>query len=196
MAKNSVFVHEKAICETKDVGEGTRIWGFSHVMPEARIGKFCTLGEHVFVENKVWIGDGCTIKNGVAIWESVTLEDDVFIGPFAVFTNDLKPRAFLKRRNSSFLHTVIKRGATIGANATIRCGVTIGEFAMIGAGSMVTKDVAPHTLVVGNPAKTLSKVCFCGERLTASDLCKLCDLKLSENSIEKTIIRVQERKSE
>ncbi|MCB0403420.1 MAG: N-acetyltransferase [Bdellovibrionales bacterium] len=159
------FVHEKAICESQKIGEGTRIWGFSHVLPGAVIGKGCNLGEHVFVENHVSIGNGCTIKNGVSLWDKVTLEDDVFVGPHAVFTNDMNPRAFSKKGQAGFLPTHVCRGATIGANATIVCGVTIGEYAFVGAGAVVTRDVAPYTLVVGNPARAIGKVDKSGNRL-------------------------------
>ncbi len=152
------FVHERALCESKNIGAGTRVWAFAHVLPGAKIGENCNLGENVFVENKVVIGNGCTIKNGVAIWDCVTLEDDVFVGPNAVFTNDLRPRAFVKKGSAAFLPTHVKKGATIGANATLVCGVTIGEYAMIAAGAVVTRDVAPYTLVAGNPARPIGKV--------------------------------------
>ncbi len=181
------FVHQNALCDSKEIGEGTRIWGFSQVLKGARIGKNCNICAHAFIENKVVIGNNCTIKNGVAVWDCVTLEDGVFVGPYAVFTNDLKPRAFLKRGGTHFLPTVLKRGCTLGANCTIVCGVTIGEFAMVGAGAVVTKDVAPHTLVVGSPARPVGMLCFCGERLDTNNFCRPCKKTLSENSMEKTI---------
>lgn len=184
------FVHEKALCESPHVGEGTRVWGFSHVMAEARIGSRCNIGEHVFIENKVIIGDGCTIKNGVAIWDSVTLENDVFIGPYAVFTNDLIPRAFLKRGSGSYAPTLVKTGATIGANATLVCGVTIGEYAMVAAGAVVTKDVPSHLLVMGNPAGVAWRVCYCGGRLDNSDYCPACKKSLNKNSVALTIQKI------
>jgi len=181
------FIHEKAICDSSDIGDGTRIWGFSQVLKGAKIGKNCNVCAHSFIESKVVIGDNCTIKNGVAIWDCITLEDGVFVGPCAVFTNDFKPRSFLKRGGSHFLPTLLKRGVTIGANATIVCGVTIGEFAMVGAGAVVTKDVPKHTLVVGNPARAIGMICFCGERLTTDDYCPVCKKALSQNSMEQTI---------
>ena len=188
------FVHPSAICDSPNIGKGTRIWAFSHVLKEARIGDRCNLGEHVFVENGVVIGDGCTIKNGVALWDQITLEEDVFVGPYVVFTNDLRPRAFLKRGNLFYLPTIIKRGATLGANSTIVCGVTVGEYAMVGAGTVVTKDVPPHTLVVGNPMRALGKICFCGEKLSARGACPECNLPLEKNSPDFAAKRVQELK--
>lgn len=183
----SFFVHEKGICDSESIAEGTRIWAFAHVMKGAQIGRKCNIGEHSYVEGKVTIGNGCTIKNGVAVWDAVTLEDDVFVGPYVVFTNDFRPRAFLKRGGSQYLPTLLKKGCTLGANSTIICGVTIGQYAMVGAGSVVSKDVPAHTLVVGNPARLIGRVCFCGERLNARDFCPQCRLVLSENSVEKTI---------
>lgn len=176
------FVHRLAMCESDTIGDGTRVWGFSHVMKGARIGRDCNIGEHAYVEGKVVIGNGCTIKNGVAIWDGVTLENDVFVGPYAVFTNDFKPRAFIKRGLEQFRPTLLKRGCTIGANATVVGGVTVGEYAMVGAGAVVTKDVPAHSLVVGNPAKVVARICFCGERLDARDHCRLCNAALAQNS--------------
>ncbi len=181
------FVHEKALCESTQVGEGTRIWAFAHVMSKAVVGKHCNLGEGVFVEAGAVVGDGCTLKNGVALWDRIVLEPLVFVGPYVVFTNDLKPRAFLKRGSEALLPTRIGKGATLGANATIVCGVTIGEYAFIGAGAVVVKDVPPHSLVVGNPGRLVGKVCFCGDRLDQRSYCKTCHLPLEENSLEKTI---------
>lgn len=176
------FVHERAVCESQDIGPGTRVWGMSHVLAGAKIGSGCNIGEHVFVENKVVIGNGCTIKNGVAVWDCVTLEDGVFVGPYAVFTNDLRPRAFLKRGGTHFLPTKLQRGSTIGANAVIVCGVTVGEYAMVAAGAVVNRDVPAHTLVAGNPARPIGRICFCGERLTPQDFCNPCGKKLADNS--------------
>lgn len=189
------FVHEKAVCDSRDIGTGTRIWGMSHVLKGARIGKNCNIGEHVFIENKVVIGDSCTIKNGVAVWDCVTMEDGVFVGPYATFTNDLRPRAFLKRGGVHFLPTILKRGATVGANAVIVCGVIIGEYAMIGAGAVVTKDVPAFSLVVGNPARVIGKVCYCGEKLDAREFCIECAKSLKDNSEKQTIERISRIKS-
>jgi acetyltransferase-like isoleucine patch superfamily enzyme len=192
--KKNYFVHEKGWCESSQIGEGTRVWAFSHIMSGAKIGNHCNVGEQVFIENKVVIGNHCTIKNGVAIWDEVTLQDGVFVGPNAVFTNDLRPRAFLKRGSQFYLPTLLKEGCTLGANVTIVCGVTIGEFAMVGAGSVVTRDVAPFTLVAGNPAKEIGRICFCGERLNPRDYCNFCQKLLSENSVPQTKARVEEMK--
>lgn len=184
------FVHPAALCESKHIGEGTRVWGLSQVMAGAKIGRHCNICAHVFIENDVVIGDGCTIKNGVAIWDGVLLEERVFVGPYAVFTNDLKPRAFLKRSGDALVPTLVGRGATIGANATIVCGVRIGQYAFIGAGAVVTRDVPAHGLVLGNPGTLLGLVCFCGEKLDRSKRCPSCEVPLSENSEAAVIRRV------
>lgn len=178
------FVHEKGMCDSPNIGEGTRVWAFAHVLKGARVGAHCNLGEHVFVENDVVIGNGCTIKNGVSLWDRVTLEDNVFVGPHAVFTNELRPRAFIKRGPKNYLPTTLKKGCTIGANATIVCGVVIGEYAMIGAGAVVTKDVPPHTLVVGNPARFFARICYCGEPMQKDDFCRACEKPLKLNDAE------------
>lgn len=150
------FVHPSAICESQEIGEKTRIWAFTHVLSDAKIGKECNLCDLVFIENDVVIGDRVTIKCGVQVWDGVTLEDDVFIGPNVTFTNDRFPRS--KQYPEEFSRTLIKRGASIGANATILPGLTIGVQAMIGAGSVVTHDVPPYAKVVGNPARIIGYV--------------------------------------
>ncbi len=188
--KNSFYVNENALCESQDIGSNTRIWGFTHVMKGAKIGSHCNVGEHVFIENAAVIGNGCTIKNGVAVWNKVVLEDDVFIGPYAVFTNDLVPRSFMKRGEESFLKTVVKQGASIGANATLVCGVTVGEYAMVGAGAVVCKDVPAHSLVVGNPGRIIGKICFCGKLLDLKQWCSTCECFLYKNSKEFAISKI------
>ncbi|MEO5669533.1 MAG: WxcM-like domain-containing protein [Ramlibacter sp.] len=145
------FVHQHALCETSQLGDGTRIWAFAHVLAGARIGKNCNICDHVFVENDVQIGDRVTVKCGVQLWDGTRLEDDVFIGPNATFTNDIFPRS--RQYPDAVGHTVIGKGASIGANATILPGVTIGARAMVGAGAVVTRSVPPNAVVVGNPAK-------------------------------------------
>jgi UDP-2-acetamido-3-amino-2,3-dideoxy-glucuronate N-acetyltransferase len=145
------FCHSNAIVESQKIGKSTRIWAFVHVLPGAVIGEDCNLCDHTFFENDVIIGDRVTIKCGVQLWDGITLEDDVFVGPNATFTNDPFPRS--KQYPDSFSRTVVRKGASIGANATILPGLTIGQYAMIGAGAVVTKDVPPYAIVVGNPAR-------------------------------------------
>jgi UDP-2-acetamido-3-amino-2,3-dideoxy-glucuronate N-acetyltransferase len=144
------FAHPKSLVETENIGKNTRIWAFAHILPGAVIGDDCNLCDHTFVENDVIIGNRVTIKCGVQLWDGITLEDDVFIGPNATFTNDPFPRS--KQYPKSFSRTVIRKGASIGANATVLPGLAIGQYAMVGAGAVVTKDVPPYAIVVGNPA--------------------------------------------
>lgn len=145
------FVHPQALVESQQIGSGSRIWAFTHVLPGARIGRDCNICDGVFIENDVEIGDRVTVKCGVQLWDGVTLEEDVFVGPNATFTNDLFPRS--KVYPEDFSRTVVRQGASIGANATVLAGVTIGRNAMVGAGAVVTKDVPPNAIVVGNPAR-------------------------------------------
>lgn len=154
----SYFKHESSyVDEGAEIGEGTKIWHFCHVMSGAKIGKNCSLGQNVNVGGKAIIGDGVKIQNNVSVYDNVVIEDDVFCGPSCVFTNVINPRAFVERKHE-YKQTVIKKGASIGANATIVCGVTVGEYALIGAGSVVTKDVPAYALVYGSPARVRGKV--------------------------------------
>ena len=164
------FIHTKALVETRSIGPGTRIWAFAHVMKGAAIGRDCNVGDHSFLESGAKVGDRVTIKNGVSIWDGVTLEDDVFAGPNAAFTNDRFPAGRAARGGAGFKlePTRVRRGAAIGANATVVCGVTVGRYAMVGAGSVVTRDVPDHALVYGNPAKARGFLCFCRKKLTLS----------------------------
>lgn len=163
--ENSYFVHETTIVEKPgEIGEGTKIWHFSHIMPGVTIGKSCVIGQNVFIGKGVKIGDSVKIENDVSIFEGVTLEDDVFCGPSCVFTNVVNPRSHIPRRHE-FKPTLVKKGATIGANATIICGNTIGKYAFIGAGTVVTKDILDYALVYGNPAQVHGWVCECGVKL-------------------------------
>ncbi len=161
-----VFVHERGLCDSDQVGEGTRIWAFAHVLKGAVIGRGCNIGESCFVEGGAVLGNWCTVKNGVAVWDKVVCEDYVFLGPNAVLTNDFLPRAaFKKDPETEFRRTLLREGASVGANATIVCGVTIGRHAMIGAGAVVTRDVPDFGLVWGNPARRGGWVGRSGERL-------------------------------
>lgn len=165
----SVFVHPKGLCESDRVGPRTRVWAFAHVLPGARIGADCNIGDHAFIEGGAVIGDRVTVKNAVLVWDGVTVEDEVFLGPNMVFTNDLRPRAAFKKGPGGLLPTTVRRGATIGANATIVCGIEIGPQAFVAAGAVVAGDVPAHALVAGNPARRVGWVCTCGERLAAGD---------------------------
>ena len=150
--KNQEFMkHPTALVETKNIGKDTRIWAFTHILPNAVIGENCNICDHVFIENDVVIGNRVTIKSGVQLWDGITIEDDVFIGPNATFTNDPFPRS--KKFLEQYPLTVISQGASVGANATILPGLLIGQYAMIGAGTVVTKNVPPFAIVVGNPAR-------------------------------------------
>lgn len=161
----SYFAHETAVIDDGSViGDRTKIWHFSHIMPKVTIGEDCNLGQNVMIAPKVVIGNGVKIQNNVSVYEGVFIEDNAFIGPSVVFTNIKIPRSFLNRKDQ-FLQTKIGKGASIGANATIICGNDIGDFAMIGAGAVVTKDIAAYALVVGNPAKQVGWVSENGELL-------------------------------
>ena len=161
----SINKHISAVIdEGAQIGDGTNIWHFCHVMPTTVIGKNCNIGQNVFIDNNVVIGNGVKIQNNVSVYNGVTCEDDVFIGPSVVFTNVLNPRSAIERKNE-FKKTVVRKGASIGANATIVCGNEIGQYAMIGAGAVITKPVKAYALVVGNPAKQIGWVSEYGNRL-------------------------------
>jgi acetyltransferase-like isoleucine patch superfamily enzyme len=166
---NKYFSHATAeISGLASIGDGSKIWHQVQVLDNAKIGNDCNLGKGVFIDSNVNIGDRVKIQNGVSVYRGVTVKDDVFLGPNMVFTNDLSPRSF--NHDFSVIKTIVLQGASIGANATIICGVKIGEYAMIGAGSVVTKDVEAHELVVGNPARVIGYVCKCGNRLDKTNL--------------------------
>ena len=182
MAQSSFYIHPTAeVSPDARVGAGTRIWRHAHIREHAHIGETCNIGKGVYIDVHVHIGSHVKIQNNSSIFEGVTLEDGVFVGPHVCFTNDLAPRAItptgkLKSADDwEITPTLVKYGASIGAGAVIVCGITIGEFALVGAGSVVTRDVAPHTLVFGNPARQQGYVCRCARRLT--------NIRQSEDSI-------------
>lgn len=163
-----VFIHPTAVVDPGAViGAGTKVWHFCHVTAGARVGAGCVLGQNVFVGGAAVIGDGCRIQNNVSLYDEVHFEDQVFIGPSAVFTNVSSPRAFISRKGE-FSPTWIGRGATVGANATVLCGRRLGAYCLVAAGAVVTRDVLPHALVVGVPARRKGWVCRCGEKLPRS----------------------------
>jgi len=167
MEKN-YFVHESSyIDEPCEIGEGTKIWHFSHVMPGSKIGRRCNIGQNVVISPQVVIGDNVKIQNNVSVYTGVELEDDVFCGPSMVFTNVVNPRSHVSRKDE-YRRTLVKKGASIGANATVVCGHTIGRYAFIGAGAVVTRDVPDYAMAIGNPARVVGWMCQCGIRLDAA----------------------------
>ncbi len=181
----SVFIHPQAICESDAIGEGTRIWAFAHVMRGAQIGCDCNIGGHAFIEAGAIIGNRVTIKNGALIWNGVTIEDDAFIGPGVIFTNDHHPRSprgeYARERYTDTKNwlekTCVHRGASIGAGAIILCGTQIGAYATIGAGTVVTRDIAAQRLALGNPSREVGWVCRCGHPLNETVNCTQCHQK-------------------
>lgn len=169
------FVHTTSVVDDGVIiGEGTRIWHFSHIQSGAVIGKNCSLGQNVNVSNNVRIGDGCKLQNNVSLYEGVELEDYVFCGPSCVFTNDLTPRARYPKGRAGYKKTLIRTGASIGANATVVCGHTVGRWALIGAGAVVTSNVPDHALMLGVPARQRGWVCECGDILPEDLSCPKC----------------------
>ncbi len=186
------FVHKSAIVDDNcEIGNGTKIWHFSHIMSSCNIGKNCNIGQNVVVSPEVILGDNCKVQNNVSIYTGVICEEDVFLGPSMVFTNVTNPRSGVNRRGQ-YTRTIVKKGASIGANATIVCGHDIGEFAFIGAGAVVTKEVAPYALVVGNPAKHVGWMSEFGHRLNFNnDGIATCpeskeEYRLDNNTVSKT----------
>ena len=162
---NEYFAHETAVIDDGcTIGKGTKIWHFSHIMPNSKIGQNCNIGQNVVVSSDVVLGKNVKVQNNVSIYTGVICEDDVFLGPSMVFTNVINPRSAIKRRDE-FKTTLVKKGASIGANATVICGNNIGEYAFVGAGAVVTKDVKPYALVVGNPSKQIGWISEFGHRL-------------------------------
>lgn len=192
MASNTnYFAHETSVIDEKcEIGEGTKIWHFSHIMSNCIIGKKCNLGQNVVISPDVVLGNNVKVQNNVSIYTGVRCEDDVFLGPSMVFTNVINPRSAVIRRDE-YKKTLVKKGASIGANATIVCGNDIGEYAFIGAGAVVTKEVPPYALVVGNPAKQLGWVSEYGHRLNFDEnglaICPESKQKyiLTDNKVQK-----------
>jgi UDP-2-acetamido-3-amino-2,3-dideoxy-glucuronate N-acetyltransferase len=169
MSADSSFIHPSSIIDDgASIGAGTKIWHFCHLMPSCVIGQNCNIGQNVYIDNGVNIGNGVKIQNNVSVYNGVTIEDDVFLGPSMVFTNVINPRSFIERKQE-FRKTVLRRGATVGANATILCGIEIGRFAMIGAGTVVVKNVLPYALVIGNPGRQIGWVSEAGMTLEFND---------------------------
>jgi len=167
----NVFIHESAhVSSASHIGNGTKIWINVQIREETTVGEDCILGKDVYIAEFVKIGNRCKIQNGVSVFTGVTIEDDVFVGPDATFTNDIVPRAF--KSDWKIVPTMVKKGASIGANATIICGVTLGEYCMVAAGSVVTKDVEPFSLVMGNPARHYRFIDKMGNKIEISDVVK------------------------
>lgn len=179
---NEYYVHPTSIIDDDvEIGEGTKIWHFSHVQSGAIIGKNCSFGQNVNVSNHVRIGDGVKVQNNVSVYEGVELEDYVFCGPSCVFTNDLTPRAKYPKGRAGYKKTLVKEGASIGANATVVCGCTIGRWALIGAGAVVTGDVLDYALMLGVPARLRGWVCECGSILSDDLVCDQCGRTYKES---------------
>lgn len=175
--KKDIFVHESSyVDELCEIGAGTKIWHFSHIMSGSRIGENCNIGQNVVIAPGVVLGKNVKVQNNVSVYTGVSCEDDVFLGPSCVFTNVINPRSHVSRKDE-YKQTVVGKGASIGANATIICGIRIGKYALIGAGSVVTRDVPDHALVTGNPARRKGWVCICGEKISFENgqaSCTIC----------------------
>jgi acetyltransferase-like isoleucine patch superfamily enzyme len=172
--------HPTALVESDQIGAGTNVWAYAHVMKGAVVGHSCNIGDHAFVESGAIVGDEVTIKNGVAVWQYVTIEDRVFLGPNCSLTNDNRPRS---KRDWTPVATTIREGSTIGANATIVCGCHVGRYAFVGAGAVVTKPVPDYAVVVGNPARVRGYVCECCQPLAgrgAALTCRKCGMKYTK----------------
>ena len=189
-SSDEYFVHESSyIDDNVEIGEETHIWHFTHIMKNAKIGTGCTLGQNVLVGPNVQVGDNVKIQNNVSVYEGVTLEDDVFCGPSMVFTNVDTPRSAYPTESNEYQETRVKQGATIGANATVVCGHTIGKYSLIGAGSVVTKDIPDYALVYGVPAKLHGWVCECGEKLEFEEDYAICGACKAEYVKEDSNVR-------
>ena len=194
MGDSRFYVHPSSFVDASvSIGNNSKIWHFCHVMEGSKIGSDAVLGQNVFIGRSVQVGNRVKIQNNVSVFEGVIIEDDVFLGPSVVFTNVLNPRSFISRKDQ-FLTTRVSRGATIGANATVLCGLTIGNYALIGAGAVVTKDVLPYALVVGNPGRQIGWVSEAGSALKFEDndfaVCETNGARYKKDG--DTIIRMQE----
>ena len=192
--ENSYYAHETAVIDRDcAIGAGTRIWHFTHIMTGSKIGEKCNLGQNIVVSPDVVLGNNVKVQNNVSIYTGVVCEDDVFLGPSMVFTNVINPRSAVARKDQ-YLKTLVEKGATIGANATIICGIRIGRFAFVGAGAVVTRDVAPYELVVGNPARHVGWMSEFGHKLEFDkDGYAICPeskekYRIRNNMVEKTAI--------
>jgi UDP-2-acetamido-3-amino-2,3-dideoxy-glucuronate N-acetyltransferase len=188
------FAHETAVVDQPcEIGAGTRIWHFSHIMKDCVIGERCNLGQNVVVSPGCRIGSGCKIQNNVSVYTGVELEDEVFCGPSMVFTNVFNPRAFIERK-AEYRRTLVRRGASIGANATIVCGVTVGTYALIGAGAVVVRDIPDYAIAHGNPARVRGWSCWCAARLPLAvdttgienALCEACGRRYERHGMSVT----------
>lgn len=188
------LIHQSAwIDEGAVIGEGTRIWHFSHIMGGSVIGTCCNIGQNVVISGGCRIGNNVKIQNNVSVYSGVIIEDDVFCGPSMVFTNVINPRSHISRKNE-YQETLVKKGASIGANATILCGHTLGSYSFIGAGTVVTHDVPDFGLVVGNPGRLCGFVCYCGEKLpfsVESDSSDECTCRACQKHYQKTNLHVK-----
>lgn len=188
------FVHESSYIDQPSViGEGTKIWHFSHIMSGCEIGKNCNIGQNVVISPGVKVGDNVKIQNNVSVYTGVICEDDVFLGPSCVFTNVINPRSHVSRKDE-YKTTLLKQGCSLGANSTVICGNSIGKYALVGAGSVVTKDVPDYAIVAGNPAKIIGYVCNCGQKISFNNeynsVCKSCGRKyrINKQKVEEIIL--------
>ncbi|MCA9103618.1 MAG: acyltransferase [Pirellulales bacterium] len=189
-----VYVHPAALVESETVGAGTRVWAYAHVLRGATLGRNCNVGDHCFIETGAVVGDNVTVKNGVCIWDGVTLADDVFVGPMVCFTNDRSPRSprmpevhgRYEEKSNWLSETHVEQGVAIGANATVLPGIRLGRYCVVGAGAVVTRDVAPHSVVVGSPARQIAFTCRCGRVRSATPQlsCRDCDTHLDETTTQ------------
>lgn len=187
---SDIYIHSTAVVdEGCTIGEGTKIWHFSHIMQHSKIGNNCNIGQNVVISPDVIIGNGVKIQNNVSVYTGVICEDDVFLGPSCVFTNVINPRSFISRKEE-FRKTIIEKGATIGANATIVCGHKIGRYSMIGAGAVITKDIPPFSLWVGNPARQIGWVSRYGHRLNFENGKAICPESKEKYVLEGNSVRI------